>query len=167
MQPPPPSPTASASAVQYEAALLAAGWGLLAGGAGGRVYHRPADAEVIKVADGDECYHAFVCFALANSAACLPRLSLIHWDPTGRWGVVHVERLASLTPPHFSAVALWWRDYQVSQRTGGARPTPSSWSTMMDALIAWLPPGTGCGLDVQAGNAMLRGSDVVFTDLLF
>lgn len=80
MHPPPPFPPPFGSAVRYEEALAAAGWLLIGGGAGGRVYHRPGDAEVVKVVDGDVCYHAFVSFVLGNPSACLPTLTLEHWD---------------------------------------------------------------------------------------
>lgn len=95
MHPPPPFPPPFGSAVRYEEALAAAGWLLIRGGAGGRVYHRPGDAEVVKVVDGDVCYHAFVSFVLGNPPACLPTLTLEHWDAINLWGVVHIERLPS------------------------------------------------------------------------
>jgi len=99
--------------------------------------------------------------------SCLPRLSLQHWDPSGPWGVVHIERLKPLSQADIVTVGIWWDAYVIARRASSPKPPPMQWSAMMNALTASVPSGLRCGWDGKPENAMLRGIEVVFTDPLF
>lgn len=160
----PPDPKLSRSANQYEQALESAGWTRIGAGAGGRVFHRACDPDVIKVSDGDDCYLAFANFAAANPAPCLPDLRVVYQN--GQWSVVHIELLAPLDSGNEAAVSTWWIDYQAAAKSKSARPAPADWSALADSLRPIASLGA-CGFDMKSENAMQRGATVVFTDPLF